>query len=277
MTEKEMEDLLWGHPQKFLGEHLIQFERQLRSGVGRSDLIFIDRIGRYLVVEVKRGRLQRGAVEQLHDYYGMMKQRFPDSVVELMVVANEIPGERRLACEKLDIEARDISEKKFRDVASEVNYIFESEVPKSEKSPERPHVRETVKEGPQDVGSIPPSRTIPYQTVIRLGVSPEEALRLLQQVPHDNFLKTLDSRWQVDDAGNVKAQSIYWLFCWAKTGNSSLDAAEACRSVFNKIFDKTKYNMTYNWFDSKIDHEWAQKARYKPGNIEFDFQRRLES
>jgi len=135
MVEREMEDLLWDHPEKFLGEELTRFERQSGSGVGRSDLIFIDRIGRYLVVEVKHGKLQRGAVEQLHDYYGMMKHRFPDSVVELMVVANQIPDERRLACEKLNIEVREISEKKFRDVASEVNYVFHSE---TDTGPARP-------------------------------------------------------------------------------------------------------------------------------------------
>lgn len=127
MIEREMEDLIWEHPDKLLNEQLTKFQRQLGSSVGRSDIIFVDRIGRFLVIEIKRGTLSRGAIEQLHDYYGMMKRKFSDKVVELMVVANRIPPERRLACEKLNIEAREISEKKFRDVAEEVNYIFESE------------------------------------------------------------------------------------------------------------------------------------------------------
>jgi hypothetical protein len=49
-------------------------------------------------------------------------------VVELMVIANEIPKERRLACELYNIEPREISVKRFRDVANEVNYIFQSEI-----------------------------------------------------------------------------------------------------------------------------------------------------
>jgi len=128
MTESEMEDLLWEHSEKLLSEHLIKFERQKSSSVGRSDIIFKDRIGRFLIIELKRGRLKRGAIPQLLDYYGMMKDRFPGEVVELMVVANQIPRERRLACEKYDIEVREISEKRFRDVASEVNYTFDSEI-----------------------------------------------------------------------------------------------------------------------------------------------------
>jgi hypothetical protein len=134
MTESEMEDLLWEHTEKLLDEKLTKFKRQQTSAVGRSDLIFKDSIGRFLVVEIKRGTLRRGAIPQLLDYYGMMKSRFPNEVVELMVIANEIPKERRLACEQYNIEPREISVKRFRDIANEVNYIFRSEI-SSQKEP----------------------------------------------------------------------------------------------------------------------------------------------
>jgi hypothetical protein len=127
MTEREMEDLLWTYPQKFVNESLTQFERQPSSEVGRADLVFIDRIGRLLVVELKRGTLERGAILQLVDYFGMMKSRLPNKCVELMVVANRIPVERRLACEQYDVTAMEIPQKKFRDVAEEVGYTFTSE------------------------------------------------------------------------------------------------------------------------------------------------------
>jgi len=72
MTEREMEDLIWHNPEKFLNEPLTQFQRQPSSTVGRADLIFEDRIGRLLVIELKRDTLERGAVMQLIDYYGMV-------------------------------------------------------------------------------------------------------------------------------------------------------------------------------------------------------------
>jgi Endonuclease NucS C-terminal domain len=127
MTEREMEDLLWEHPEKFLNEPLKQFQRQPTSSVGRADLIFLDRIGRLLVIELKRDTLERGAVSQLVDYYGMLKSRFPDKSVELMIIANRIPPERRQACEQYHIDAVEIPQKKFRDVAEEVGYDFGSE------------------------------------------------------------------------------------------------------------------------------------------------------
>jgi hypothetical protein len=127
MTEHEMEDLLWEYPERFLNEPLKQFQRQPASAVGRADLIFEDKIGRLLVIELKRDTLERGAITQLVDYYGMLKTRFPHKSVELMIVASRIPPERRVACEQYNIEAREISQKRFRDVAEEAGYTFKSE------------------------------------------------------------------------------------------------------------------------------------------------------
>jgi hypothetical protein len=127
VTEREMEDLLWQHPEKFLNEPLKQFERQPASAVGRADLVFEDRIGRLIVIELKRDTLERGAITQLVDYFGMLKGKYPGRAVELMVIASRIPPERRIACEQYDIEAREIPQKRFRDVAGEVGYTFKSE------------------------------------------------------------------------------------------------------------------------------------------------------
>ena len=79
------------------------------------------------MIELKRDTLDRSAVTQVVDYYGMVKMRFPDRAVDLMIVASRVPPERRIACEQYHIEAREIPQKKFRDVAEEVGYTFESE------------------------------------------------------------------------------------------------------------------------------------------------------
>jgi hypothetical protein len=127
VLERDMEELLWNHPEKLLNEPLVAFRRQPSSQVGRADLIFKDRLGRFLVVEIKKGILPRGAVNQLVDYYGMLKNEFQGESVELMAVANIIPRERAIACIKYDIEPREISEKRFADVAQEVGYQLQRE------------------------------------------------------------------------------------------------------------------------------------------------------
>jgi hypothetical protein len=127
MTEHDMEELLWKHPDKLLNEPLEPFRKQPSSQVGRADLVFKDRLGRFLVVEIKKGVLPRGAVNQLVDYYGMLKREFQNESVELMAVANSIPEDRAIACLKYDIEPREISEKRFADLAREVGYEMDSD------------------------------------------------------------------------------------------------------------------------------------------------------
>jgi hypothetical protein len=127
MIEREMQELIWKHPERVLNEPLKQVAWELSSEVGRADLVFEDRHGRLLIVEVKLGKLPRGAIDQLHDYFGMMKQKFPDKAVEMMVVAWVIPQERRLACELYHIECLERSERFFREVATEYGYLFASE------------------------------------------------------------------------------------------------------------------------------------------------------
>lgn len=127
MIEREMQELLWKYPEKFLNEPLKQFAWETSSDIGRADLVFEDKFGRLLIIEVKRGKLPREAIGQLLDYFGMMKLRYPDKPVEMMVVAWTIPPERRLTCESRDILCREIGEKTFRDVAEQVGYVFSSE------------------------------------------------------------------------------------------------------------------------------------------------------
>ncbi len=177
MTEKEMEDLLWSHPDKLLNEPLTPFRRQPRSGVGRVDLIFTDRLSRFLVVEVKKGKLPRGAIDQLHDYFGILKKEFPDKPVELAVVANSIPEERRLACEQYNVGWYEISEKRFRDVANEVGYEFESEMQQRIISDSESHSSRDVKQAPLRATYGSSSFNVPP---LNTGFDRAELKRLLQ-------------------------------------------------------------------------------------------------
>jgi hypothetical protein len=127
MVEREMQELLWRYPERLLNEKLSKVSWESSGEVGRADLVFEDPYGRLLIVEVKRGILPRGAIGQLLDYFGMIKVKYPDKAVEMMAVANVIPSERRVACETYNIDSVEISEKKFRDLAAEVNYVFASE------------------------------------------------------------------------------------------------------------------------------------------------------
>ncbi|MCH2169207.1 hypothetical protein MK489_00370 [Myxococcota bacterium] len=103
------------------------------------------------------------------------------------------------------------------------------------------------------------------QTLLRLRVSPEQAIHRISSIPHASFRSGIQRHWQVDPSGLVRAQSICWLYCWGKTGQSSSEVARNARSVFGKIF-----NRSFQWIDARVPHEWAQRARYMEASGEFE-------
>ena len=99
--------------------------------------------------------------------------------------------------------------------------------------------------------------------MITLKVTPEKAWHRLSTVDHKIFRRSLGRYWIVDDGGSVKAQSAFWLYCWAKTGMNSPEAAKVSRTVFDCIFD-----ISFDVFDANVPHEWARKARYTKVDID---------
>src|SRR5262245_42971633 len=64
---------------------------------------------------------------------------------------------------------------------------------------------------------------------MRLSVPAEEARRLIDQIPHSTCTDAAPQRWHAHDDGTVEDESVNWLYCWAKTGMGSPNAAEAAR------------------------------------------------
>lgn len=72
-TEERLEELLVGTPE-LLGDGLTLIARQLATESGVPDLLGIDRDGRLVVLELKRGTLTRDAVAQVLDYASDLAQ-----------------------------------------------------------------------------------------------------------------------------------------------------------------------------------------------------------
>ena len=93
--------------------------------------------------------------------------------------------------------------------------------------------------------------------MIQLKISKEEAEKALNYVQHEKFHKAIVRNWYVNGDGAIDGRSVCWLYCWAKTGMNSQDAAKAARRVFNEMFD-----VSFERFDAKVSHQWARTARY---------------
>jgi hypothetical protein len=114
LSEKMMEDAVSAEPEKYLGEKGLQLvARQYSIGSYVFDLLFEDRRGARLIVELQKGTLDRNHTYKILDYYDEYKENNPDAFIELMVIANRIPHERRRRLDSHGVSWKEIPESEF--------------------------------------------------------------------------------------------------------------------------------------------------------------------
>jgi hypothetical protein len=117
LSEKMMEGAISSEPEKYLGEKGLRLiARQYSIGSYVFDLLFEDRHGSKLIVELQKGTLDRTHTYKILDYYDEYKGKHPNDFIELMVIANRIPHERRRRLESHGISWKEIAESEFADV-----------------------------------------------------------------------------------------------------------------------------------------------------------------
>ena len=121
LTEAFMETLVKNYPDYFIEKGLTLISQQENFPAGRTDLIFKDKHGTILIVELKKGTLTREHVGQIADYYLDVKKRYAGQIIELMVMANNIPPNRKEFLEEQGVSFKEIPESKFINFAKEHN------------------------------------------------------------------------------------------------------------------------------------------------------------
>jgi hypothetical protein len=120
IDEKTMEDLIAADPEYYLREPGLELiGRQVTIGPYRFDLLFRDRTGARLIVEIQKGTLDRTHTYKILDYYEAYKELHPDEFVEVMVVANTIPAERKQRLDSKGIDYREVPVARFLDRAAD--------------------------------------------------------------------------------------------------------------------------------------------------------------
>jgi len=82
--------------------------RQYKIGSYIFDLLFEDRHGGKLIVELQRGTLDRTHTYKILDYYHEYKEKNPQDFIDVMVIANIVPPERKRRLRDLAIDYREI-------------------------------------------------------------------------------------------------------------------------------------------------------------------------
>jgi len=113
MLEREFEDILAAYPE-LIEESLSLKGRQVSIDRKFIDLLFKDKIGQDLIVELKIGVAKREHVAQLLDYAGY-KIAEGKSPVRIMLVANRIPENFKHSFDYFGFEYKEISIDKLHD------------------------------------------------------------------------------------------------------------------------------------------------------------------
>jgi hypothetical protein len=125
MLEKDIENLIANYPDEFFPHESFKLIGQQHTIENRRiDILFEDKHGRQIVVEVKRGILSREASGQIIEYYGLLKQADPLKTYELILCANVIPQERKLFLENAGIACKELGIARITEVADKYNYAF---------------------------------------------------------------------------------------------------------------------------------------------------------
>jgi hypothetical protein len=128
MIEREMEDLISTYPSEFFPRKELTFVNRQGSfpEVGRYDLLFSDRFGNQILIELKRVPVKAADADQLVRYHEALIASGHRNVI-LWIVAPTIPKQTEDFLDRYGIEHSVIHEAEFRQVATRHNYIFESE------------------------------------------------------------------------------------------------------------------------------------------------------
>jgi hypothetical protein len=130
MLEKDIENLIASYPDEFFPNEGFQLiAQQYAIDKRRVDILFEDKYGRQIIVEVKRGILSREAAGQIIEYYGLLKQADSLKSFELILCANIIPQERKLFLEGAGIDCKELGIARITEIANKYNYSFIDDSP----------------------------------------------------------------------------------------------------------------------------------------------------
>jgi len=123
MLEKDIENLIANYPDDiFPSEGFKLISQQYNIEGKRIDILFEDRVKRKVIIEVKRGILNREATGQIAEYYGLLKSKNQDEYYELILCANVIPKERRLFLENIGIDCKELGISYISEIAKKHDY-----------------------------------------------------------------------------------------------------------------------------------------------------------
>lgn len=125
MLEREMEDLIAANPEHFFPRHgfTLQGRQQSFRGVGRFDLLFADRHGMTILMELKAVPARYEVIDQVARYRDALVAQGSTNII-MWIVAPSIPPGMKDFLSHLGIEYTEIHEIEFNRAATLFGYVL---------------------------------------------------------------------------------------------------------------------------------------------------------
>lgn len=190
LSEKQFEDILCRYPE-LIEDGLTHCRRQVTVYNRRMDILFEDRFGSTLIVELKRGAIKDTHVGQIMAYEGLILSA-DDPTIRVMLIGTRVPPNIRKSLDHHGIAWREISYTRLKDYVQSKNDMefiryFEDENLQADPKPGVTHTRKKRCYHPNDQLPPGPGRIVRFDpreyrpTVIspRYGGVPMREVRVL--------------------------------------------------------------------------------------------------
>ncbi|HOY64226.1 MAG: TPR repeat-containing protein YrrB [bacterium ADurb.Bin236] len=122
LSESQMEYIVSRYPEKFIEKGVVLSDKQMYlSKEYRIDVLFEDKFGGKLIVELQKGTLDRDHILRAREYKDCLKKQCPSEHIEVMVIANAIREEHKKLLGELGISYREITISAFLSFIEEVD------------------------------------------------------------------------------------------------------------------------------------------------------------
>jgi len=124
MNEKMMQEIIGKYPSEALGEEgLVLFDREVKTANRRLDIVLKDSKGRLVLLDVQKGPLDSGKIDQHKDFCMEFSRSNPYFHIRIMCVANYISTLQKDFLHHRSCEFREISQKKLEEIAEKYGLL----------------------------------------------------------------------------------------------------------------------------------------------------------
>jgi len=237
MLERDMEEMIARFPEDFFPGHgfVLTGRQQVFAGIGRFDLMFVDRFQTKVLMELKAVTAKYENATQLAKYKEALEARGENGIL-MWLVAPSVPNAVREFLERIGIEYTEIHEVQFRRIAERRDFTF-APPPAAEVSP-APRLRDRERHAPGqspaiDVEVLP---NIDKQRLTSLIGEFEAAAK--RRIDVSLAVNLRREALECDPPALTRATTLQ-LARWCKTNNPVYwDGMEVAKKISNLLFGR---------------------------------------